>query len=82
MWGIFIKKIFWKFLQKQIITALYHIIRLIKVFQINFKDKKYYWEKREKTRLVKAEKSAVIENHIIDGLLKRKSFYKKMEHFY
>jgi len=27
-------------------------------------------EKREKTRLVKAEKSAVIENHIVDGLLK------------
>ena len=27
-------------------------------------------EKREKTRLVKAEKSAVIENHIINGLLK------------
>ena len=27
-------------------------------------------EKREKTRLVKAEKSAVIENHVIDGLLK------------
>ena len=26
-------------------------------------------EKREKTRLVKAEKSAVIENHIVDGLL-------------
>ena len=27
-------------------------------------------EKREKTRLVKAEKSAVIENHIVDGLMK------------
>ena len=27
-------------------------------------------EKREKTRLVKAEKSAVIENHIVDELLK------------
>ena len=27
-------------------------------------------EKRENTRLVKAEKSAVIENHIVDGLLK------------
>ena len=27
-------------------------------------------EKREKTRLAKAEKSAVIENHIVDGLLK------------
>lgn len=26
-------------------------------------------EKREKTRLVKAEKSALIENHIVDGLL-------------
>ena len=27
-------------------------------------------EKREKTRLIKAEKSAVIENHIVNGLLK------------
>ena len=27
-------------------------------------------EKRERTRLIKAEKSAVIENHIVDGLLK------------